>query len=293
MDENEVAARLLRLHGEAVEAAGAPRWLQVRYDSGRALEAAERPGREGWFGHLLPPGWQAAAVVATGRVHALEPSHELPASLTGARSGGLRLCCVVSRAGGVGWKMEVPNGSAASADAGPAFAEPPSEGMMLDVLRRAVGVPTPEPTVAAGQVFLHLWVEALQCAHAVAAEVDPGRRWKATWLDLIGLHPVVPVDSDTDPEIAESLITAVGLAASWEGFRERAIRGEGGRVLPPPGLAAWMDEGLFSRSVMASLPPVQEAMKAARRLLVPDAYHRLRRLHRSLGGHPAVRSDGH
>lgn len=286
MDENEVAAQLLDEHGAAVEAAGAPRWLQVRVDAASRVVTATRIEPEGWLGHDLPAGWQATAVVATGRVHALDPSHELPASVARAQSGGMRMCCVVSRAGRVGWKVRLPptaGSPSATEPGGHPLSEAPTEGMMLDVLLRAAGHPTPAPSVPAGDLLTLLWIEALLCA------VDARPRWRAEWPDMIGLHPALPLEPDTDPDEAEAVLESVGAWASWEDFRRRAVELPTGNLLPPAELARWMDEGIFSRWVMEPLPALDQAMRQVRPLLDSDAYHRLRRLSRSIGDRTSVR----
>jgi hypothetical protein len=284
VDENEVAASLLEMHGPAGASTGRPRCLQVKVAASGQIRAEVRPEPEGWLGQNLPAGWEAAALVATGRVRSTDETCELPGSLARARAGGLRLCCLVSRSGGIGWKAELPDPEGPVPFSDPGSHHPlsraPEEGRVLDVLLRAAGLPTAAPRSATAELFCLLWIERLLNAAVTSA----APRAKAQWPDAVGLHPALALDPGTDADEAESVFAALGASQTWEDIRQRAIHLDTSGFLPTARLASWMDEGIFSRWVMDSLPPLDQALRLVRPHLSPVAYHRLRRLSRQQPG---------
>lgn len=264
MDEDEVAAALLERHGDQVAAAGEPTWLAVRWTAGGDVEESPLCQPEGWLGQRLPPGWEAAAVVATGRIRSLDAGCELPAGLVAAASGGLRLCAAVSRRRRVGWRMRLADGTAPL--------ECPTDGFILDVLRRAVGHPTPPPASGPAELVTILWLQV-----AATSPVDGHRR--LGWAELIGMHPLLEGLEPADPDGAETLLARVATTGSWEHIRLATVEAEPvGGPFPTPELAAWMDEGIFARWVLSGFPPLARVMQAARGRVTADAYHRLRRV---------------
>jgi hypothetical protein len=262
VDEDEVAGALLGRYGDAVAEAGVPTWLAVRWSDTGDIEAKPVGGAEGWLGHRLPPGWQAAAVVATGRVRALDAGHELAAGLLAAADGGLRLCGAVSRRRQVGWRTRLPDGTAGL--------ERPSEGFILDVLLRAVGHPTPPPAGGPAELASILW---LQAATALRCE----GRGRLGWPELIGLHPLLDRFGPPDTDQAEALLAQVATTGTWEQLRLATAQwAPVGEPFPPPELAGWMDAGMFARWVLCGLPPLDRIVRMVRRRVTADAYHRLR-----------------
>ena len=66
-----------------------------------------------------------------------------------------------------------------------------------------------------------------------------------------------------------------GSAWSWEDIRQQAGRDGFLEDIVDPGLAGWMDEGMFARWVLANLPSADELFSALRPQLTPSAARRL------------------
>lgn len=332
-----LAPRLLEIFAPAAAEKQAPVWLRVRFwpdggdgepgDGGDGEDAQPEavpgsldprtatvewevlPDPAGWFGRHLESGWDAAAVVATGRMVPVDPRHEMPADLAVARTGGVRLACVVPRSGDIGWTIALPGGSTMD--------EAPTDGLVLDTLLRAAGRPTPPPDVPIAELVGVAWAGAA----LARARSRPGRR--LTWTELVRCHPLHPGMSLDDPsDCVRRLRRGAGIL-DWEGLRLSAARagaldattlrdiieGRPANVLPgnlgcapragrhpsragqpaalpaatgpagppPPALAGWMDEGMFSRWVLSAYPPLDDLLGEVRPLVTTDAYHHLRR----------------
>jgi hypothetical protein len=266
VDWDEVASELHSRMGGASRQRGRPVWLRVRRRRGR-VEAEELDCSAGWLGCHLEAGWSAAAVVSGGRLRPLDPGQELPAHLVAGQAGGLTLCCVVPRRGPMGWKLTL-SGRAE-------LEEPPQQGFLLDVLRRAAGRPTgrPEPV---GLYHLMWWVGTI-----LAVGTRSSRR--LDWPAVRALHPVMSAE-----DLALALVWPPagrsGGYGTWEQLRLRAASGKIEPWFPPPDLADWMDQGMFSRWVVSRLPPMTTLLRRCRPLLTPGAYQQLRRTSHVLAG---------
>lgn len=271
--EDRAAEDLLEKFGELVAAEGRPMWLEVRLDLGGLAGIRLVDDPDGFLGRRLSPGWSAAAVVATGRFRVLEPGHEPPADVVAGLAGGLTMVCLVSRQHRVGWRLRLPDGSFHSAC--------PEEGVVLDILRRAAGAPTPPPPVSAVPLHLAAWAGMVQLA-ADLQEQGEIPRHLLTWSEVLALHPaLVPSMSPVgfDCPAAESAVRRSAGEADWEALRLQAAAGPGdspGRI--PPEWASWMDAGMFARWTLAGLPSTSQLMHGVARHLTSDAWRRWRSL---------------
>lgn len=246
-----VAAELLERYRQPPAGRGGPTWVQWRLGASGVVESRPAGGADGLMGCTVATGWAGAAVIATGRLRMMEPSGEPPADLACGLGGGIRLACALSRRGDIGWCMVLPDGSV--------HRRPPEEGRVLDVLRRSLGLPTPPPPVSTGPLDALLWVGAIE-----AAATARGRA--LGWPEAVRLHP-----SATSPP-----------HWGWETLRTLVASGVEAGFAPLPQEAAWMDEGMFARSVLERLPAPAELMAAVRPHLRPPAHramgHALHRL---------------
>jgi hypothetical protein len=250
--------------------------------SGGALlcagEPLSGPGSLAWFplagAHPLdlllgldaPRHWAALGVACTGRAHTASARPE-PVAVTilldraGAAAGVLRRGATVS---------DMPDRP---------------EGVVADACRRALGLPTAPPPGSTRELWALLWLDRVVDA---AAGGGPGAR-PTTWLALARLHPAAGPHGDPtaaalhpaagphgDPTAAAlhpvALAAAAGtLAAAWPWHRLRADPGAiplpGAR--PAPGLAAWMDDGMWARWLLSHLPAAGDLLSAVRALLPP------------------------
>jgi hypothetical protein len=258
--EDDVAAQLLKRYGDAVVAAGQPLCVEVRDRDG---ELESRPNPDGWLGRTLDPAWDAVALVATGRARVAHPSVEPPARLLPAMGGGLRLACAVWRTGEVGWSMTLPDGSE--------FAETPSEGRLLDMLRRSAGLETSPPPCGASVTEVIIWLAAIREAAGTQAR-------RLGWDEAVTLHPAIKGFEGCEPGAAQLLILLRARQLTWTDLRQRAVHDLVLPWMPPPETANWMDDGMFARWVLADLPTVDDLLRQVRPKVSADAYRRIHHL---------------
>ena len=262
----EVAAAedLLRRFGPRAARRGTPYFLKVRWPAGdRRPDVSVVERAQGLLGITVTARWEGAAVVATGRFHPLEEGHEPSALVRSGMRGGLTLACVVSRQGNIGWRLLLPDGSP--------FDPVPDEGFTLDVLRRSLQLPTPPPAVTTSALLLAVWVGAI-------CDAGEGTADCFGWDEVLYFHPALADEPPMWTLQAEEVVRRAPAKARWEAMRLLVAAGMTSPDLPSPRLARWMDEGMFARWVLGSLPPASDIVAAARPHLDPAAWHRLRHL---------------
>jgi hypothetical protein len=236
-----------------------------------ALRAVDAHPLAELAGFVAPAEWGALGVVAPGRAHALGDRSPPPDRVV--------ISHLVSRDGSSAWICKPLDGPASEgtaaglADAGP--------GRIDDALRRALGLPTRPPDDEPGTLWARLWLDAVLAA--VAA--DPPRGW--TWVDLAVLHPAVLLLTEHAPpsppvergEMAEAMPRLAELLSDgrpWADLRASCASG----ALPvewlPAELAAWMDDGIFSRWMLEGLTPTDDLLAALGDLLPAGLTDRVR-----------------
>lgn len=267
-DESTLAGHLLDAIGGMAAAAGHPVWAMLLDTPGGQLELAlADPGFDplGWS---APPQCRALAMVATGRVRAIDEAVEMPASLASGRPGGVRMACVVGRSGSVGWHMVLPDGSV--------FEEMPESGRMLDVMLRCLNLPTPPPSEPPDVMVAYGWLAAL--LHG-----DPPDHLLG-WSELLDFHPaLIGCCQDLFAQMKETVIGFETGSGSWEEVRVAVAAGDAGDALVPPELADWMDEGMFARWILGSMRPLEDMLDELRPRLRPSAARRLAHVVRATG----------
>lgn len=259
-DESAVAHLLLDAAGATAEHLGRPVWAKVRnLPAGRAEVALRADDFDG-LGWLAPPVYDGIGLVATGRLRQLDRSLELPASLASGLGGRVRMACVVFRSGRVGWHMVLADGSW--------FDETPQEGRMLDLLRRCLALPTPPPAVSLAPLYDSVWLAT------VLDGARPGRL--LSWSELLARHPLLEGrTSGLAAPLLEQLVDALTNAQRWDDLRMAVAAGSRCEGLPSPDLAAWMDDGMFSRWVLDSIRPTADLLAELRPWLRPSACRHL------------------
>lgn len=203
------------------------------------------------LGHVVPPAWVAAGVVAPARAHALDRPAEAEAAT---------VVVLADRGGQVtshGTGIDGPEGSE------------PMVGRVPDLVRRTLGLPTEPPQGTAAEWWRACWLDALVAGAAAhpGLTVDRARPLTST-LPLVLVEALV-----AEPTLCED--------GGWPRLRELAALPE-----PPddPGLAAvratmtpfvepataaWFDDGSFARWLLAALPSVDELLELAAALVPP------------------------
>lgn len=203
-------------------------------------------------GFDAPAAWEAMAVVVQGRSWALDEPDPDPRPV--------RLVHVVNRRGEVASVVRH-----AGDEPMPSGAD--GHGRLVDVCRRALGLPTaPAPKDSTG-LWALLWLDAL-LARAARGDgvVDLGEAARC--------HPAIELFAAHEPGLATAAATRLsrlgrilGEARPWPDLRTAAVRGEWPvEGLSPEG-AAWMDDGMFARWVTAGFALTDDYLAELDRLL--------------------------
>jgi hypothetical protein len=261
------AARfLLDELGDRVAGNGCPTWVQIVGGS-PGDDEVNFLGLDGLdvMGWLAPPECAALAVVATATVTRFDGPTEPRVPIPLGRTPGARFACVVGRDARLGWAMRLPDGTELN--------EVPEDGRMLDCLRRCLGLPTPPPPKGSGWVQSVLWLAAI---------LEEGGRTdrRLGWREILELHPVASgVLESPDIEVTEdNLLGLVRLASSiwtWERLRRDTIVNHWASQVVSAEVAAWMDEGMFARWILAALPDADELMTQVRHCVAPSTARRI------------------
>jgi hypothetical protein len=222
------------------------------------------------LGWQVPPECWAVGLVGGGRRLSFEPLDfagrirpEPPTDLEslldedGAR---MRLCCLVGRDGAVA--------SLLRSSAGAVVASGDAEGRVIDALRRTLGLPTPPPERDTAELLAVLWIDNLLAAADAGASLG--------WPDAAALHPAMRVlaaeGQDIDVEHVTMIARVATAAWSWENLRIQSLQENWLSDLVPAPLAEWMDEGMFSRWLLADLPPVPSAASPVGKVFGPHVW---------------------
>jgi hypothetical protein len=227
---------LLRLDGADVACAVGGIDLHVKPLEGHPAEVLA--------GFTAPPEWFGVGVITGGWQHAPGVDRVRVRITSFVCRDGTELAAV--RAGGEDLR----------------FMEERGEVRVLDTLRRVLELPTNPPDVSIAEWLAKCWLEL------IVRRATRGRRApKLAWRDAAALHPAIAVVGARPDELA-TVAPRAAPSMRWERLRRlHASRGDE--------LAAWMDDGMFARSMVHGHPPVADLMKRAARRLTPDARARV------------------
>jgi hypothetical protein len=271
-DWDGLAALLLEAGGDQVSALGHPIWVQVldAPDGGEeGFALAFSDAEDGLMGWAAGPDCQAVGMIGSGRLRSL------PGAPAVVAVDAVRMVCLLTRAGEVIWRMTRADG--ARPDRGMEMADlPPTEGRLLDCLRRCFGLPTPPAPASPARLQLIVWLVA-------ALEQAESARRRLSWSEVCRFHPLARLlGSELDRPASEAagltdaLTRLGGPAYSWEDIRLQACRRESFLDdIIHPDLAGWMDDGMFARWVLSDLPSADELFAVLRPSLTPSAARRM------------------
>lgn len=236
------------------------------------------------MGYVAPPSCIALAIVGGGRAHRWEPpaphtDHTRrpdPATSTATADQppidvppeGMRITtvCLMDRAGRMAGHTRFADGSE--------IAAPPETGRLVDALRRAFALPTVRPQLPATELVSRFWL-----ANVLAAAED--RAAPLNWKRVRELHPSAKVLKDVgEPLTGPALDRARRVSAAvwtWSRLRYQAIEGDWLPEIVDSKLAAWMDEGMFSRWVLDDTLPTGELLRLATPCVAPSVRGKLAR----------------
>jgi hypothetical protein len=203
---------------------------------------------------VAPPHWHAVGVSVPGWAHRLDDPGRAR-----AESPPVTVTVMVHRTG-------LAAGLIREGDRLAAMPEPP-DGVVPDACRRALGLPTdPAPPTTAG-LWALCWLDRIV---ATAARAEGGRGLR-DWEAVAALHPAArPRPAANDPVSLAGAAAALARAWPWARLRaEPAVLDLPGPP-PPPDLGAWMDDGMWARWVLSSMPSGDDLVRAVHDLLPPS-----------------------
>jgi hypothetical protein len=135
------------------------------------------------------------------------------------------------------------------------------EGEVADACRRALGLPTAPPPGSTLQLWTLAWLDRVVDVAGRAAAPDRLR----TWAQVADLHAAAGPRCDP----AALAAAAASLAEAWPWSRLRAEPSvvDAPGPVPAAELAAWMDDGMWARWLLARLPGEHDLLAAVRALL--------------------------
>lgn len=139
----------------------------------------------------------------------------------------------------------------------------PESGVMLDLLRRALGCPTAPPAFSTVELFAAVWLTRL----AGDGDADD-------WPSVARRHwalQLLPGEADDLPRLAEELAAEL----DWGSVR-RSVTRAGWAGACTAAEAAWFDDGAFARWVLGSYPAVADLAAAATATLPTGVARKIR-----------------
>jgi hypothetical protein len=225
-------------------------------------------------GFTAPSEWMAIGVVTEGNARHLVDA--------GTERRRVRCVHLVDRSGASASTLRLqgddPTVFAGDDDSG--------RGRIDDACRRALGLPTPPAEARAIELWAVVWLDRVLQALAEDDASDPPPDWD----EIVCRHPAVAMvlcelyDRGEDP--ADNLVrlaTRLAEVHSWPVLRQACAAGDWPVDGIPPDVAAWLDDGSFSRWVLGACPALGDLRDAACDLLPPSLRRRLRATLRSWG----------
>jgi hypothetical protein len=209
---------------------------------------------------VAPAHWQALGVSCSGSVHRLDDSGR-------ARSHpddpSVRVSMLVHRSGATAGILADGRRMVPLPDR--------PEGVVADACRRALSLPTAPPAATTAELWTLYWLDRV-----VEAAVDAGARSRRLrWPQVAALHPAAAVaaasraDPPAVPDPPMLAAATAALARQWTWSRLRAD--PAALDLPwldlSPGLAAWMDDGMWARWLHSGVPALPDLMATVTELL--------------------------
>jgi hypothetical protein len=231
---------------------------------------------EALAGFEAPSEWAAIGVVTEGNArHLVDPTIERR-----------RVRCVhlVDRSGACASSIRLQGDEPLSLNG-----NPPPEGRVDDVCRRALGLATAPPDRSTLELWAHVWLERIiEWVDCCGPHV--------TWVDVATLHPAAAVlvadDDEWERDAADNLARLGSILAdvrSWPVLRAECAAGNWANDEVPTDVAEWLDDGAFSRWVLGGYPPFEPLATAVADAMPPSVRRRFHTVLTTWGlPHPAI-----
>jgi hypothetical protein len=198
-------------------------------------------------GFTAPPEWSAIGVVVSGRARHLDAPERPPTPIV--------TTCLCDRTGAMA--------SLLRSDGGPPVEIPgPAVGLIVDTLRRTIGVATAPPDGTSRSLLTIAWLDRILEAASVSGAP------LTSWASVASLHPAAAGRSLAWRALADA---ARLHAEAWPWSRLRLD--PSGISLPgdplPPDVAAWVDDGMWARWALGAFPEPGDMARALVALLSP------------------------
>lgn len=212
-----------------------------------------RSNTEVLVGWRPDPGVRAVGLVSAGTARAIDPGTDQT-----RLDGPVTVTVITDVEGHTATVLEHQGGEVVTVP------EPPT-GWGADCLRRTLGLPTPRPEVPVSACVEGTWL-----AHLSAAAWDPstGRSRALSWAEMAQMHPLGQAGQGLATPAPRSLARLTQLLdqeSSWSALLEAVGSEIPGSTLNPPGgrqvpLAAWFDQGSFSRWMLRRVPDPDQVL---------------------------------
>jgi hypothetical protein len=221
------------------------------------------------LGWVAPPAWSVVGVVTTGT------SRPIPqAGPPSTPPGRVRVIHLVSRSGTSASICRTEGGVL-----GRRLARGLHDalgGRVDDLLRRVLGLATRPPRQPPRALWTAVWLDRV----LAAAAAEPGSI--VDWPDVARLHPIVSIVDERAPDLSGEAIDRLARlvemhdgARPWAALRAACADGSWPVDAVPAEIAAWMDDGMFSRWVLDAPPPAA-SLGPLGDLLAPALCERIR-----------------
>jgi hypothetical protein len=210
------------------------------------------------LGFRAPPDWIAVGLHCLGRAHHLDDNFDL-------HSQGYSLVPAIGNGAGL-----MRHGATTTQLCGL------PDGLLGDVCRRSLGLPTTRPPGSTAELWLRVWIDRI--VESVCFD-DRGGGAPRTFSELVALHPAElgatrvpaaePLLATCRPRDVAEATELVAEEWPWSRLRRdpALVETEG-----PPlrrQLALWMDDGMLARWLLADVPPLGLLLDTVAQLLPP------------------------
>lgn len=178
---------------------------------------------------------------------------------------------------------------------GRCLTEAPTEGLVIDCLRRALGRRTPPPATSTDVLFATMWLENVLAPPNCGAPTSlndaetPQSSRRLTWRQACVLHPAVQLlaqgpaqDGRTHSgEDVVAMARSLGRVCGWTMVRQQVM--QGWKAGLDPKLATWMDAGMVSRWLLDRRPGLDDLLEHLAGACSPSVLRRVRQSLVALG----------
>ena len=226
----------------------------------------------GWY---APEGWWCLGVASGGWASTSDPDAPGAPRPSQVDRRRIRMLHLVSREGEAYFAANDPlNGPFHRHEMGPPAG---AVGLIDDCVRCALRLPTAPAPDDPAEYFALVWIDRL-----LRAAVSGGFEG-ASWTAVAGLHPVFDfVRGESEPRVHAWAVDHVARAGEllvkaypWPRLRKHALQGRGFTHRYPRDVVEWMDLGMFARTSLGHLPPLEDALLDLGHLLGDAVYVQL------------------